>query len=80
MIMSYSATEKRDRATGPVEPEAIILVGGPLNGKKVADFGQTKGQTAGGEVYRRVRMDADNANGRVSFDVLAYWGKACEQD
>jgi len=57
----------------------IILIGGPLNGKKVADLGQTQRQTPDGDLYKRVRMDAGDSLGRLCFDVLAYFGKAWEQ-
>jgi hypothetical protein len=76
MFTSDSAADIQNRAAGPVEPGAIVLIGGPLNGKKVADVGQSKGQTPEGDLYVRVRMDAGGAAGRMSFDVLAYWGKA----
>jgi hypothetical protein len=61
-----------------VEPRAIVIIGGPLNGKKIADLGQTKAQTSEGDLYLRVRMDAGDGPGRMTFDVLAYWGKTWE--
>ena len=76
MITSYSAAEIKDRAAGPVEPKAIVVIGGPMNGKKVADLGQTKAHTEEGDLYLRVRMDAGDGAGRMTFDVLAYWGKS----
>ena len=74
-----TSTHAKTQATGPVEPKAIMYIGGPLNGKKVADLGQVQRQTADGDIYKRVRMDAGDAQGLLSFDVLAYWGKTWEQ-
>ena len=62
-----------------MEPKAILLLGGPLNGKKMADLGQCLRQTPSGDVYKRVRMDAGDAQGRIAFDVLAYFGKSWDQ-
>ena len=61
---------------GPVEPRSIIFVGGPLNGKKHADLGQTEWVGPEADLYRRVRMDAGDRLGRLAFDVLAYFGKS----
>ena len=72
-------TKMETKACGPLEPKAIILIGGPLNGKKVADLGQTQRQTAEGDLYKRVRMDAGDGLGQLCFDVLAYFGKSWEQ-
>jgi len=79
MSPKKTATDPQTQASGPVEPKAIILIGGPLNGKKVADLGQTQRQTADGDLYKRVRMDAGDSLGRLCFDVLAYFGKTWEQ-
>jgi hypothetical protein len=67
--------EHKPRASGPVEPKPIIHIGGPLNGKKVADLGQTFKDMPNGRVYKRVKMDAGDGAGRVCFDVLAYFDK-----
>jgi len=74
-----AASKVQTKACGPVEPKAIILIGGPLNGKKVADLGQTQRQTSDGDLYKRVRMDAGDGLGQLCFDVLAYFGKTWEQ-
>jgi hypothetical protein len=79
MAARETQTSVRTQTTGPVEPKAIAFIGGPLNGKKVADMGQTQRQTPDGDIYRRVRMDAGDPLGRLCFDVLAYWGKTWEQ-
>ena len=79
MTEKKTASKAQTDARGPVEPKAIILIGGPLNGKKVADLGQTQRQTAEGDLYRRVRMDAGDSLGQLCFDVLAYFGKTWEQ-
>lgn len=65
----------RAEVVGPVEPKPIAFIGGPRNGKMIADNGQTEVQTEEG-LYRRVHMNAGDALGRLSFDVLAYWGWA----
>jgi hypothetical protein len=74
-----TSTHAIPKATGPVEPKPITYIGGPMNGKKVADLGQVQRQTPDGDIYKRVRMDAGDAQGRLSFDILAYWGKTWEQ-
>lgn len=79
MAEKKTATHPQTQANGPLEPKAIILIGGPLNGKKVADLGQTQRQTAEGDLYKRVRMDAGDSSGSLCFDVLAYYGKTWEQ-
>jgi hypothetical protein len=63
----------------PVEPRPIMFIGGPMNGKKMADLGQTQRQTREGDMYRRLRMDAHDGARKLHFDVLAYWGKSWEQ-
>ncbi|MGD0091095.1 MAG: hypothetical protein ABSE73_14350 [Planctomycetota bacterium] len=79
MTEKYAATQPRTQASGPVEPKSITHIGGPLNGKKVADLGQNQRQTAEGDLYKRVRMDAGDQLGCICFDVLAYFGKAWEE-
>ena len=82
--MSRKTSKKKqaavdESAVGPIEPKAITLIGGPLNGKKIADLGQLKKQTAQGDLYKRVRMDAGDSLGKMAFDVLAYFGKTWEE-
>lgn len=79
MTARDTSTNARPQTTGPVEPKAITFIGGPLNGKKIADMGQTQRRTPDGDMYVRVRMDAGDALGSLCFDVLAYWGKTWEQ-
>ena len=64
------------QATGIIEPKAICHIGGPLNGKTMADLGQMKHETADGDVYKRVRMNCSKGD---LFDVLGYFGKTYEQ-
>lgn len=71
--------ETRPQASGPVEPKAIMFIGGPKNGKKVADLAQVKIITEDNDIYKRVQMDAGDNQGRMQFDVLAYFGKTWEQ-
>jgi hypothetical protein len=63
---------------GRVEPKPITFVGGPRNGRKVADYGQYMVRDEDGGMYRRVKMDAGDMLGRITFDVLAYWGYQVE--
>lgn len=79
MTEKHAAPQLQTEATGPVEPKSITHIGGPLNGRKVADLGQTRRQTSEGDLYKRVRMDAGDQIGRMCFDVLAYFGKAWEE-
>jgi hypothetical protein len=74
-----AAAALHDTANIPVEPRPIMYIGGPMNGKKMADFGQTQRQTRDGDVYRRLRMDAHDGSRKLHFDIFAYWGKTWEQ-
>ena len=56
---------------GPEEPKPITLIGGALNGKKIADYGRNE-LTMGCGIYRRVRLNAPH--GEV-FDVMAFYGE-----
>ena len=73
--MSQPQTQTKPVPPGRIEPKAITYVGGPLNGKKVADLGQNRKITDNNDLYKRVRMDAGDAQGTITFDVLAYFGK-----
>ena len=60
---------------GPPKHKSIALIGGSLNGKHVLDVGQMEHKTHEGGVYKRVKLDAGDSQGRIQFDVLAYWGR-----
>lgn len=72
-------TETQTKTDG-IEPRPIMFIGGPKNGKKIADIGQKVWRDSQGNEYRRVNMDAGDAQGRLSFDILAYWGKTWDQE
>ena len=59
---------------GKTEPKPITFIGGPRNGRKVADYGQSMVQDEDGGLYRRVQMDAGDERGKFQFCVLAYFG------
>ena len=71
--MSDAEPATKAEVAVPAEPRPIMFIGGPRNGKRMADRGQTSVRTEDG-IYKRVRMDAGDALGRLSFDVLAYYG------
>ena len=71
-----AAPRTKVEVDGPVEPKPVMFIGGPMNGKKIADRGQAVWQNSVGDVYKRVRLDAGDAVGQMSFDILAYWGKS----
>ena len=77
--MQEQETQAATKVDVPLEPKAILYLGGPWNGQKVADRGQIEKLTIHGDLYKRVRMDAGDAAGRMSFDVLAYFGKTWDQ-
>ena len=62
-----------------IEPRCITHIGGALNGKKMADLGQTRHVLPNGDLYKRVQMDAGNQAGRICFDVLAFFGKTWDE-
>lgn len=74
--MATESPQTKPVAPDEIEPKAITFIGGPLNGRKRADHGQTDwSDPRTGDQYRRVKLDAGDDLGCMTFCVMAYFGR-----
>ena len=65
---------------GPPDVKIITFVGGPMNGKKMADTKQTQWVNEAGDLYKRVELMLKDDTGSLPIHVLAYFGLTWRQD
>ena len=72
--------QTQSKTDGPIEVKPIRFIGGPLQGKTIADTKQETYQTAQGHVYKRIHLDVARGNVELGIDILAYYGLVQDQE
>ena len=78
--MNAPEPQTKAQTDGPIEVRPIRFIGGPLQGKTVADTGQATLQTARGDVYKRIHLDIARGDVELGIDILAYYGLVQDQE
>jgi hypothetical protein len=75
-------TQPQAVTNGPPEPRPIAYIGGPMNGKTRADYGQMEWTDARGHLYKRVQMSVANREIGCTCvrQIMAYWGLVWHQE
>lgn len=78
--MNATEPQTQTETEGPIEARPICFIGGPMNGKTMADRGHNvvvlrDKETFRRDLYKRVLVTMNDAIGTMQRHVLAYFGE-----